>query len=217
MAVLCVSVLLVCVCVCVCVGDAGRDGLRFSVEIGTSRCLFEELREGELVTGRFHSEREEKTQQRLSLKVFEPSNRRVFLKEDIAGEGEMVFSATDEGKYQFCFDNEHVGGDKSVHGVFRQVTFQLIKGASAHDYGTIARKEQLEPVDLELRRVVDLIQEFEHDVEMMRDIEKDHREISEHTNSLTMWLTILLILLLVLMGFFQTWMTKDFLKKKKML
>ena len=110
MAVLCVSVLLVCVCVCVCVGDAGRDGLRFSVEIGTSRCLFEELREGELVTGRFHSEREEKTQQRLSLKVFEPSNRRVFLKEDIAGEGEMVFSATDEGKYQFCFDNEHVGG-----------------------------------------------------------------------------------------------------------
>ena len=97
------------------------------MEVGLSKCLFEELQQGELVTGRFESEEDPGKAQKMSLKVFDPTNRKVFAREDIVGKGEVVFTASDQGKFQFCFDNEHRNGLSSslclpLFGPFPPVT-----------------------------------------------------------------------------------------------
>lgn len=70
-----------------------------------------------------------------------PANEVEYQKED-AARGKFAFTGKDSGTHKFCFTN---GGQ-----VGRRLSLDLKVGLEAKDYGEVARKEHLQP--LEVRR-----------------------------------------------------------------
>ena len=64
----------------------------------------------------------------------------------------------------------------------RLIEFNLHSGVEAQDYTSIAKKEHLKPLELELRRIEDTVDMIQKDFEYMREREAKMRDTNGASN-----------------------------------
>ncbi len=115
----------------------------------------------------------------------------------------MAFTSLADSAFDICFENVLYNSKaKPVHdeyGLFnqrsdkakkprvRQVELDVDIGADAKDWSKIQATEKLKPVEIELRRIEELVGEIVSEMEYLRHREQRLRDTNESTNNRVKW------------------------------
>ena len=152
----------------------------------------------------------------LFIKIEDP-NMSVIWTDNAATKGNLALTTLMGGHYTICFLDIRTGTAQHDSESKRRVTFDLRTGLDAKDYGDIAKKEHLEPLQLEFRKMEDLMDQLNQQLQHLRNRDFEARDTSESTNSRVIWLSAISTGLLVTLGVVQIYAFYAYLKHKKVL
>ncbi|XP_060198050.1 transmembrane emp24 domain-containing protein p24delta3-like [Lycium barbarum] len=148
----------------------------------------------------------------ISVKVTSPFGNNLYHKENTT-HGQFAFTTTEAGNYLACFwmDN-HAPGAKAV-----TIGLDWKTGISAKDWESVARKEKIEGVELELVKLEGIVQAIHENLEYLKNREAEMREVSEHTNARVAWLSIMSLGTCLAAAGLQICYLKSYFRKKKLI
>lgn len=113
--------------------------------------------------------------------------------------GDFSFDAPHDGKYVYCFGNEHWGASS------KEVSFNV--------HGVVYVSESdapQEPLDAEVRRLSELLERVKDEQSYIVVRERTHRNTAESTNSRVKWWNMFVIGVVVGESLFQVWWLRRF-------
>ncbi|ORY16910.1 emp24/gp25L/p24 family/GOLD-domain-containing protein [Clohesyomyces aquaticus] len=118
--------------------------------------------------------------------------------------GDHSFVAQEDGKYMYCFNNEHWGANTkevsfNVHGIV---------------YVPEAEAPQ-DPLEKEVRALSELVAQVKDEQGYIVVRERTHRNTAESTNARVKWWSIFQLFVLGGEGIFQVWWLKRFFEVKR--
>jgi len=90
-------------------------------------------------------------------------------------------------------------------------------GIAAKDWDSVAKKEKIEGVELQLRRLEGLVLSIRENLNYIKDREAEMREVSETTNSRVAWFSIMSLGVCVVVVGSQILYLKRYFHKKKLI
>lgn len=190
-------------------------GYTFDLLARSHRCFTEELTQGQELEFSFTAA--PGYAQFVDVKVSDPFNGIVW---SSIGKDRNKWKNTVEvgGEYAFCFYSRLVPGTKSQDSMKRSITFELANaGRSAEDYAALAAKQQLKPLELDLRIMEDVVRAVHGEYVFFKEREAAMRDTSEHMFSRAMWLAFVVMGSIVLFSLWQIRHVKLHFKKKRLL
>jgi hypothetical protein len=137
----------------------------------------------------------------------------------VAGEKRMAFTSLADTAFDVCFENTLTGRCTSRPLVWfcphtdilpastpnpsRHVELDIDIGADARDWSAIQASEKLKPVETELRRIEETVNEIVQEMEYLRMREQKLRDTNESTNERVKWFAFGTMGMLVGLGAWQ--------------
>ncbi|KAF3922484.1 hypothetical protein AA313_de0208594 [Arthrobotrys entomopaga] len=135
---------------------------------------------------------------------------------DVAGETRMAFTAHADAAFDVCFENiaaTHRGSQQ----LSRSVELDVDIGADARDWSAIQAAEKLKPVEIELRRIEELVGEIVSEMEYLRTREQKLRDTNESTNERVKWFAFTTIGTLIGLGAWQVIYLRSYFRSKHLI
>ncbi|GFQ08061.1 transmembrane emp24 domain-containing protein p24delta3, partial [Phtheirospermum japonicum] len=128
------------------------------------------------------------------------------------GHGKFAFTSTESGSYLACF---WVDGQQSG----RKVTVGLDwkTGLATKDWESIAKKEKIEGLDLELRKLEDVVEHIHDKMIHMMSSEMQMRRVNDETNARVARYSVMSLGLCVLVSVLQLWYLRRYFQRKKLI
>lgn len=183
--------------------------LRFDMAAVETKCFSEELQVKSIALVKYHVVSENSPN--ISVRVSTPYGNLVHLQDSVL-EGEFSFTASEAGTHMACFWIPH--GTRDMKAV---VDFNWWTGVAAKDWGSIAKREKIEGMDLELRKIEDSVKLIHEEMQYLRQREDEMRNINETTSTRLAWFSIASLLICLLVAGLQLWHLKTFFEKKKLI
>ncbi|KIW31687.1 hypothetical protein, variant 2 [Cladophialophora immunda] len=118
--------------------------------------------------------------------------------------GDYSFDARMDGKYIYCFSNEHWSANS------KEVSFNV------HGIVYVPESEApQDPLETEVRALSDLLAQVKDEQAYIVVRERTHRNTAESTNSRVKWWSIFQLGVLIGEGVFQVWWLKRFFEVKR--
>jgi hypothetical protein len=92
---------------------------------------------------------------------------------------------------------------KGVSNPYRHVELDIDIGADAKDWSAVQATEKLKPVETELRRIEEMVQEIVAEMDYLRSREQKLRDTNESTNNRVKWFAFSTMGMLVALGAWQ--------------
>ncbi|RIA97586.1 endoplasmic reticulum vesicle protein 25 [Glomus cerebriforme] len=138
-------------------------------------------------------------------------------KRDIDGETRMPFTTHTDADVSVCFTNtldDEFRPDPKYH---RTIDLDIDVGAEAIDYNALAKAEKLKPIEAELRKLEQVVQEIVDEMEYLRRREARMRDTNESTNERVKWFSLGSVFVLLGLGGWQILYLKKFFQKKRLI
>ncbi|KAA8545531.1 hypothetical protein F0562_020315 [Nyssa sinensis] len=148
----------------------------------------------------------------ISTKVTSPYGNNLHRRENVT-HGQFAFTTNEAGNYLACFwvDGHHPGTeDVSVNLDWRT-------GIAAKDWDSVARKEKIQGIELELRKLGGAVEAIHENLLYLRSREAEMRTLSEQTNARVAWFSIMSLGICIAVSGLQLWHLKQFFQKKKLI
>eukprot|EP00949_MAST-11_sp_MAST-11-sp1_P003505 g3505.t1 len=190
-------------------------GIGFDVPAGSTKCISEEVVKDQLCIGTFSVPVDSATGlSAVALHVTGPQpvsvgGSKTFFSKVHASAGKFAFTAVETGRHRMCF--------KSTAPVDRRIDIDVKIGVEAKDYSSVAKEEHLKPIEVNLRRLQDMVHEIHEEQLYMRAREEAMRDTNESTNSRLKWFSLTTIMILLSLGTWQILYLKTFFRKSKLL
>jgi len=126
------------------------------------------------------------------------------VKKTSVSSGDHSFDATQDGKYVYCFSNEHWSANS------KEVSFNV--------HGIVYVPESdapQDPLEAEVRQLSDHLAQVKDEQSYIVVRERTHRNTAESTNSRVKWWSIFQLGVLIGEGIFQVWWLKRFFEVKR--
>lgn len=111
----------------------------------------------------------------------------------------------------FWVDGNHQGGPGATINLDWKI------GIAAKDWESVAKKEKIDGVELELRKLEGAVEAIHENLLYLRDREAEMREVSEKTNSRVAWFSIMSLGVCIVVSVLQLWHLKSYFRKKKLI
>ncbi|CAL9107899.1 transmembrane emp24 domain-containing protein p24delta3-like [Musa acuminata AAA Group] len=147
----------------------------------------------------------------ISAKVTSPYGNTLHHKEHVTA-GQFAFTTTEAGNYLACFWID--SGDK---GVGASVSLDWKIGIAAKDWDSVAKKDKIEGVELELTKLEAAVQAIHANLLYLKSREAEMREVSERTNARVAWFSIMSLSVCIVVSMLQLWHLKGYFQKKKLI
>ncbi|KAI0472865.1 endoplasmic reticulum vesicle protein 25 [Xylariaceae sp. FL0804] len=134
---------------------------------------------------------------------------------DVVGEKRTVFTSHEDAAFDVCFENLLMGGRASNPS--RHVELDIDIGADAKDWSAIQATEKLKPVETDLRRIEEMIQEIVGEMDYLRMREQKLRDTNESTNTRVKWFGIGTTMLLVALWGWQIMYLRAYFRSKHLI
>ncbi|KAG0289352.1 vesicle coat component [Linnemannia gamsii] len=128
-----------------------------------------------------------------------------------------AFLNKEAGNVLACFMNVLAPGYKPDPKYTRVVDVDFEIGSETIDYLKLAEKEKLKPMEVELRKLEDLVKEVIEDMEHLQRREEKMRNTNESTNARVQWLSTMTMFVLIALGAWQIVYLKQFFRKKRLI
>ncbi len=105
----------------------------------------------------------------------------------------------------------------------RDVLFETVRVSfeqpcwCAQDYRAVAKKDSLKPIEVELKRIEDIVSGMTESLKHVKTREEEMRNTNESTNARVLWFSVLALVILVGLGVGQLVYLRRFFESKKML
>ncbi|KAE9608990.1 hypothetical protein Lalb_Chr08g0241511 [Lupinus albus] len=146
----------------------------------------------------------------ISVKVTSPYGNNLHHNENVT-HGQFAFTTTESGNYVACFwvEGNHQGS--------ATISLEWRTGISAKDWDAVAKKEKIEGVELELRKLEGVVDAIHENLVYLKTREAEMREVSEATNGRVAWFSIMSLGVCISVSGLQLWYLKRFFRKKKLI
>ena len=126
--------------------------------------------------------------------------------------GQFAFTTSEAGNYLACFwmDSAEKGSGISIN-----LDWKI--GIAAKDWDVIAKKEKIEGVELELRKLEVAVQSIHQNMIYLKAREAEMRTVSEKTNARVAWFSILSLSVCIVVSILQLWHLQGYFQKKKLI
>ncbi|KAG8364079.1 hypothetical protein BUALT_Bualt19G0089000 [Buddleja alternifolia] len=189
------------------------DGIWFGLPASGTKCISEEIHNNVVVLADYAviSDDHVHPTPTISTKVTSPYGFTLYSKENVT-HGQIAFTTSEAGNYLACFwvDGHHSGGDLSINMEWKT-------GIAAKDWESVARKEKIEGVELELRKLEGAVEAIHENLLYLRSREAEMRIVSETTNARVAWYSIMSLGICILISLAQIWYLKRYFQKKKLI
>ncbi|KAK4481296.1 hypothetical protein RD792_012181 [Penstemon davidsonii] len=150
----------------------------------------------------------------MTVKVTSPYGNELHHKENVT-HGQFAFTTTESGNYLACFS---VDGDQHKHGgKVVTVGIDWKTGIAAKDWDSVAKKEKIEGLELELAKLEGIVQSIHENLNYLINREFEMREVSEKTNARVAWYSITALGVCVVVSLLQIWYLRRYFQKKKLI
>jgi p24 family protein delta-1 len=99
--------------------------------------------------------------------------------------------------------DKHVTESRGSNNPSRHIELDVDIGADARDWSSIQAQEKLKPVEIDLRRMEELVKEIVEEMEYLRAREQKLRDTNESTNERVKWFAFGTMGMLVGLGAWQ--------------
>ncbi|ETV66574.1 hypothetical protein H257_17005 [Aphanomyces astaci] len=188
-------------------------GVQFDIPTRVEKCLSDEVAKDSFVLIQYDVLGNAQGRTGVSVMIQDPLGK--YIKEDSdvdVSSGDLhkfSFNAGTAGSFSTCFFNSN---EYTV-----RVSLDFKHGVEAKDYSEIAKREHLLPVEKELRKMEDTVDEIHREMLYMREREASMRDTNESTNARVLWFSSFSIFVLLAMGLWQVIYLKKFFKSKKLI
>ncbi|KAG0345085.1 vesicle coat component [Podila humilis] len=158
--------------------------------------------------------------QKISLEVSDDSvhQNQLYRKDSLTEELQRgAFLTKQAGDIIACFSNVLSNGVHPDPKYSRSVDIDFEIGAETIDYAKLAEKEKLKPMEVELRKLEDMVKEILENMEHLQSREEKMRNTNESTNARVQWFSTLTMVILVTLGLWQIFYLKRFFRKKRLI
>ncbi|KAF9933855.1 vesicle coat component [Linnemannia zychae] len=128
-----------------------------------------------------------------------------------------AFKSQYAGDIVACFTNVLTEGYKPGPHYTRTVDIDFDIGSETIDYQKLAEAEKLKPMEVELRKLEDMVKEIVENMEHLQEREEKMRNTNESTNARVQWFSTLTMVILVALGVWQIFYLKRFFRKKRLI
>ncbi|KAJ1435005.1 GOLD domain [Sesbania bispinosa] len=178
-----------------------------------SKCVSEEIQNNVVVLADYVviPEGVHQSHPTISVKVTSPFGNNLHHSEQTTI-GNFAFTTNESGNYLACFwvDHNEGGGDVSVN-----LDWKI--GIAAKDWDSVAKKEKIEGVELELRKLEGAVEAIHENLLYLKGREAEMRTVSETTNGRVAWFSIMSLGICIAVSALQLWHLKRYFQKKKLI
>ncbi|CAJ0625715.1 5849_t:CDS:2 [Entrophospora sp. SA101] len=146
-----------------------------------------------------------------------PAHNEYGRKRDMNEETRIAFTTHVEADVSICFTNTLEDGFSPDAKYHRTIDLDIDVGAEAIDYNQLAKAEKLKPMEAELRKLEQIVQEIVDEMEYLRRREARMRDTNESTNERVKWFSLGTIFVLVALGGWQIFYLKKFFQRKRLI
>ncbi|KAJ8773405.1 hypothetical protein K2173_028582 [Erythroxylum novogranatense] len=190
------------------------EGVWLTIPSTGTKCLSEDIHSNVVVLANYYAFNEENPEQTFSIsaRVTSPYGNNLHHNENVT-HGQFAFTTTEGGNYLACFwlDSHHQQAGPVTLGLDWKI------GISTKDWDSVARKEKIEGVALDLRRLEEIVQDIHAQINYLKDREAGMREVSERTNARVAWFSIMSLGVCIVVSGLQLWHLKRFFQKKRLI
>ncbi|KAI3430855.1 hypothetical protein D9Q98_009264 [Chlorella vulgaris] len=178
-----------------------------------TKCIMEDVGEHEEVQGNYYAYQREGAGQAVPIdaRFEDPQGVLVFEKQGSAT-GEFSFISNGEGEYKLCFTAKDY---HTAQGT--RIKMKWSTGVEAHDWQAVAKKDNLNVIQVEMRRLEQVVQTIHLELQNIRRKEERMRDINESTNNRVAWFNVIVALICIALAAWQLWYLNKFFKRKKVL
>ncbi|KAF9932352.1 vesicle coat component [Linnemannia zychae] len=158
--------------------------------------------------------------QKVSVEVTDdtPHQGQLWKKDNLSDELQRgAFLNKEAGNIAACFMNVLTSGYKPDPKYSRVVDLEFQIGSETIDYVKLAEKEKLKPMEVELRKLEDQVNDIIENMEFLQRREEKMRNTNESTNARVQWFSTLTMFVLIALGGWQIVYLKQFFRKKRLI
>jgi hypothetical protein len=197
-------------------------GLRFELPAQSHnvepQCVREFVSDGQLVVVTVNTNGRVGDGQNLSLRITNSDGDEYRRKDDIAGNIKIAFSAHETSGFDICFTNRlQPGYIANGRQLSREIELEVEAGAAARDWNAIQSAEKLKPSEVQLRKVDEMLDEINTEMEYLIRREERLRDTNESTNRRVRNFFLAGFFLLVSVGVYQIYYLRNYFKSKHIL
>ncbi|XP_071716615.1 transmembrane emp24 domain-containing protein p24delta3-like [Rutidosis leptorrhynchoides] len=192
------------------------EGLWLDLPASGTKCVSEDIHNNVVVLADYslinnHPDSHLHPSPTISVKVTSPYGNILHHKENMT-HGQFAFTTTESGNYIACFwvDGNHPGSPLTVSLDWRI-------GIAAKDWESIAKKEKIEGVEFELRKLEGAVEAIHENLIYLKNREAEMRGVSEKTNARVAWFSIMSLGVCIGAAVLQVWYLQRFFHKKKLI
>uniref|UniRef100_A0A7N0ZVE3 GOLD domain-containing protein n=1 Tax=Kalanchoe fedtschenkoi TaxID=63787 RepID=A0A7N0ZVE3_KALFE len=183
---------------------------------GTTKCVSEDIQNNVLVLADYHVIVDDgnaaATTPAVSARVTSPYGNNLHHQENVTS-GQFAFTTREAGVYLACFwVDSHHGGDAAL-----TLSLDWKIGIAAKDWDSVAKKDKIEGVELELVKLEGIVQAIHENLNYLKDREAEMREVSEQTNARVAWFSIMSLGTCMVASVIQLWRLQHYFQKKKLI
>ncbi|KAF5748963.1 transmembrane emp24 domain-containing protein p24delta9 [Tripterygium wilfordii] len=192
------------------------QSLRFDLQSGQTKCISEDIKSNAMTVGKYsvvnpsegHSMPET---HRLTTRVTSPYGNNHHYGNHVET-GNFAFTAAEAGDYTVCFWAPDHKPPATV-----TIDFEWRSGLHAKDWSNVARKGQIEVMELELKKLYDTVISIHDEMFYLREREVEMQELNRSTNTKMAGLSFLSLMVCLSVAGLQLWHLKTFFERKKLL
>ncbi|KAK9743386.1 hypothetical protein RND81_03G235700 [Saponaria officinalis] len=177
---------------------------------GAMKCVSEEIQNNVVVVGDYIVIDEKgHSSPTINAKVTSPYGNQLYHSENVTY-GQFAFTANEIGSYVACFwvAGEHQSATLNIDWKI---------GFTAKDWDSVAKKEHLEGLELELRKLEGAVENILENLILLQRKEWVMREVSEKTNARVAWYGVMSLGIGITASIYQVWHLRRFFQKKKLI
>ena len=117
--------------------------------------------------------------------------------------------ATVTGNYEMCIKNN----DDSINNI----SFEFYSGIQAQDYSSLAKDSNLRPIEINIRKIIDMMKQLIKDLSSISIKEEENSKINDTIGTKIITFSLLTLLVMIVLGVFETLYIKRYLHTRKVI
>ncbi|XP_059670365.1 transmembrane emp24 domain-containing protein p24delta9-like [Cornus florida] len=192
------------------------QSMRFELHSGNTKCITEDIKNNAMTVGKYSvvnpiEGHPMPDTHKITVRVTSPHGNNYHYGDHVDS-GTFAFTAAEAGDYMTCFwtpDHKPM--------IIVSVDFEWKSGVAAKDWSKVAKKGQIEVMELELQKLYYTVSSIHDEMFFLREREEEMQQLNRATNSKMFTFTFFSILVVLSVAGLQLWYLKTFFERKKLL